>query len=81
MVSLKEGNSDSYHIWGSGSQLSKLLHTDETEQKAGDVEILCGRICDLRILKGTIVPSRCDCSFLTGTEFPLVPPKFKHCLK
>ena len=74
MASLKQGNSDSYHIWRSGSRLLQLLHTDETEQKAPDVEILCGRDCGVWVLKGTIVPSRCGCSFLTGTTFPLVPP-------
>ena len=73
MAPLKRGNSGSYHMWQSGSQLLKLLHTDETKQKAPDVEILCGRDCGLRVLKGTIVPSRCGCNLLTGTAFPLVP--------
>ena len=45
MAPLKQGNSDSYHIWRLGSQLLQLLHTDETEQKAPDIEILCGRDC------------------------------------
>ena len=49
-MALKQGDSDSYHIWRSGSQLLKLLHTDETEQKAPDVEIPSGRDCGLREL-------------------------------
>ena len=56
-----------------GSQLLQLLHTDETEQKSSDAEILCGRD------RGLQVPSRCGCKFLTGTAFPLVPPEFEHC--
>ena len=72
MAALKQGDSDSYHIWRSGSQLL-LLHMDETEQKAADAKILCG----LQVLKGTIVPSRCGSNFLMGTAFPLVSPEFK----
>ena len=46
----KQGNSDSHMA---GSQLLQLLHTDETEQKAPDVEIeiLCGRDCGLWVLR------------------------------
>ena len=77
MAPLKHGDSDSYHIWRSGSQLLKLLDTDETKQKVPDVEILCGRDFSLRVLKGTIVPSRCGCDFLTGTAFPVVPTDYR----
>ena len=78
-MALKRGNSDSYPIWRSVSQLLKPLDTDETEQKTSDVEILCDRDFGLWVLKGTVLPSRCGCNFLTGTAFPLVPPEFKHC--
>ena len=57
---------------------AEVANTDQTEQKALDVEMLCSRDCSLRVLKGTIVPSKCGCNFLTGTVFPLVPPEFKH---
>ena len=57
MAPLKQGNSDSYHIWRSGSHLLRLLHTDKTEQKAPDAEILCGRDCGLWVLKGPSVSS------------------------
>ena len=82
IVSLKYGSETGkfWFIWQSGSQLLKLRHTDESEQKAADVEVLCGRDCGLWVLKGTIIPSRCGCNFLTGTAFPLVPPKFKNCI-
>ena len=69
-MALKQGNSDSHMA---GSQLLQLLHTDETEQKASNVEILCERDCGLWVLKGPSVLSRCGCNFLTGTAFPLVP--------
>ena len=80
MTPLKQGNSDSYQIWRSGSQLLQLLHRDETKQKAPGVEIICGGDCGLQVLrlKGTTVPSRCGCNLLIGTAFPLVPPGFKH---
>ena len=78
-MALKQGTSYSYYVWQSGSQLLKLLHKDEVEQKEPDVEILHGRDCDPWVSKGPSDPSRCDCNFLTGTAFPLVPPEFKHC--
>ena len=78
MAPLKHGDSGSYHIWQSGSPLLQLLHADETEQKGPDVEILCGRDRGLWVLKGTIIPPRCGCNFLTGTTIPLVLPEFKH---
>ena len=64
-MALEQGNSDSHMA---GSQLLHPLHTE-----ASDVEIRCGRDCGLWILKGTSVPSRCGCNFLTGTAFPQVP--------
>ena len=72
MTPLRQGNSDSHMA---GSQLLQLLHTDETEQKEPDIEILCG----LWVLKGPSISSICDCYFLTRTAFPLVPSEFKHC--
>ena len=74
-MALKHGYSNSHEA---SSQLLQLLHTDETEQKAPDVEIPCGRDCGLWVLKGPNVPSKCGCNFLSGTVFPLVPAEFKH---
>ena len=72
-----QGNSDSRIAVS--QLLLQLLHTDETEQKAPDVEIISGKDCGLWILQGSIIPSKCGCNFLTGNVFPLVLPEFKHC--
>ena len=40
-MALKLGSSDSHMV---GSQLLQLLHTDETEQKAPDVEFFVAEI-------------------------------------
>ena len=63
-----------------GSQLLQLLPTDETEQKAPDVENPCGRDCGLWVLKGQGIATICGCYFVTGTAVSLVPPESKHCL-
>ena len=54
-------------------------HRWNCEQKAPDVEILCGRDCGLWVLKGPSVPSRCSCTGTYRNCVPFSSPEINHC--
>ena len=84
IVRLKYGTTETGKFWfisccTADKQPAAEVPTHRWKQKAPDFEILCNRDCRLWALKGTTVPSRCGCNFLTGTAFPLAPPpEFKY---